>query len=374
MDIFSTDPVSLLIVDDDNHVVQRVSSCFPPPQYHCTAVESATAAMQLVRSSPFALILCGIRLADRDGMELLRQSLSRDRATAFLILGEHTDWALAVEAIRLGAYDWLPKSLRCDQLVDTVHRALERRQHDLEQEAFAALLQQTLQERTEHLQQALQQLEESHRSMLETLVVALDAREHETKLHSLRVQSSTSLLAEKCGYSRTLMRSLQQGALLHDIGKIAIPDAILLKPGKLTPEETQTMQQHPGFAYQILSRIPHLRQAATIALCHHERVDGNGYPLKLTGDAIPLAARIFAVADTLDAITAGRRYCPPRTLEEARQEILRCADTQFDRNVVDVFLSVRDEEWLDLHEEVALRYESLYQTISAPPALLPLPF
>jgi len=151
------------------------------------------------------------------------------------------------------------------------------------------------------------------------------------------------------------MPELAYGALLHDIGKIVIPDAILLKPGALEPEEVRAMQQHTTRGYQILMRIPHLRQAAMIALCHHERVDGKGYPLGLHGEEIPIEARIFAVADTLDVILSGRPYSPPRTMSEAREELVRCAGTQFDKDVVEAFLEVEEEEWTRIQDTVASR-------------------
>jgi putative nucleotidyltransferase with HDIG domain len=206
------------------------------------------------------------------------------------------------------------------------------------------------------------------------LVAALDAREHETHLHSLRVECFTLLLAEKCGYSSALMRELRQGALLHDIGKIAVPDSILLKPGALTSEEFHVMRQHTVYGHEILARIPHLRRAAMVALCHHERADGGGYPQGLSGDAIPLEARIFAVADTLDVITAGRPYRAPRSLAEARVEILQNAGTQFDADVVDVFLGIGDEVWRALQEQVAQRHQGSTQPLFRTPNALPHPF
>jgi len=145
-------------------------------------------------------------------------------------------------------------------------------------------------------------------------------------------------------------------------GKIAVeacqrqmPDAILLNPGALEPEEMRAMQQHTTRGYQILTRIPHLRQSALIALCHHERIDGKGYPLGLRGEEIPIEARIFAVADTLDVILSGRPYCPPRSMATARKELVRCAGTQFDADVVAAFLEIPAEEWVRLQEAVARR-------------------
>jgi putative nucleotidyltransferase with HDIG domain len=278
--------------------------------------------------------------------------------TAFLVMGTPAEWGLAIEALRVGADDFLEKPFERRSWTRRIAQALKRRKQTADRETFHSSLEQALQERTDHLHKALEEVEESQRRTLETLVAALDAREHETHLHSMRVEAFTLLLAEKCGYSSALMRELRQGSLLHDIGKIVVPDSILLKPAPLTPDESRIMQQHTVYGHEILSRIPHLQRAAMVALCHHERVDGNGYPQGLRGEAIPLEARIFAVADTLDVITAGRPYRARRSLAEARVEILQNAGTQFDRDIVDVFLGIGEEVWHALREQVSQRYPS----------------
>lgn len=359
----STNAISLVVADPDRRTTEAIQSCFRSPAYECIPVSKGYAVFDLLRGETFPVVLCALQLPDSDGIEVLRQSLRINPRAAFLMMGTPADWGLAIDALRLGAYDFLEKPFRRHAWIRSISRALEERQRRTDLETFHSLLEQTLQERTEHLHNALEEVEESHRRTLETLVVALDAREHETHLHSLRVEAFTLLLAEKCGYSSGLMRELRQGALLHDIGKIVVPDSILLKPRPLTSDEFRIMQQHTVYGYEILSRIPHLQRAAMVALCHHERADGAGYPQGLRGEAIPLEARIFAVADTLDVITAGRPYRPARSLAEARVEILRHAGTQFDRDVVDVFLSTGEEVWQNVREQVAQQYPSASQPL-----------
>ena len=368
----SAKAISLVVADPDRSTAEAIQSSFCAPAYQCVPVSKGCAVFDLLREEPFPLVLCALQLPDSDGIEVLRQSLRINPEAAFLVMGTPADWGLAIEALRLGAYDFLEKPFRQHSWSRTIARALDQRQRKADQETFHSLLEQTLQERTEHLHNALEEVEESQRRTLETLVAALDAREHETHLHSLRVEAFTLLLAEKCGYSSGLMRELRQGALLHDIGKIVVSDSILLKPGPLTPEEFRTMQQHTVYGYEILSRIPHLQRAAMVALCHHERADGAGYPQGLRGEAIPLEARIFAVADTLDVITAGRPYRAARSLAEARVEILRNAGTQFDRDVVDVFLSTGEEVWQNVREQVAQGYPSASQPRFGVPLFQPL--
>jgi len=351
-------PTSLLIADSDSTTVEAIQSCYAAPDYLCHTVQKGYDVCDLLREEPVSLVVCALHLPDSDGIEVLRQSLQISPQTAFLVMGTPADWGLAIEALRVGADDFLEKPFQRHSWTRRIDQALKRRKQSADRDTFHSMLEQTLQERTEHLHKALEEVEESQRRTLETLVVALDAREHETHLHSLRVEAFTVLLAEKCGYSSALMRELRQGSLLHDIGKIVVPDSILLKPSPLTADECRIMQQHTVFGHEILSRISHLQRAAMVALCHHERVDGTGYPQGLRGEAIPLEARIFAVADTLDVITAGRPYRAPRSLAEARVEILRNAGAQFDRDIVDVFLGIGEEVWRVLRERVTQRYPS----------------
>jgi HD-GYP domain-containing protein (c-di-GMP phosphodiesterase class II) len=263
-------------------------------------------------------------------------------------------------------------SLRREDIPASVTRAIERHRQRPEPALPSALLEQTPHERPGRPCQALEQVEESRRSALQSLVMVLDSRERMTHLHSLRVQAFTLALAERCGYGPgTRREELSYGALLHDIGKIVIPDSILLKSGPLTPEETQVMRQHPARGYQLLSRIPHLQPCALLALCHHERIDGKGYPLGLYGAEIPLEARIFAVADAVDVILSGRPYCAPRTLPEARCELIRCAGSQFDKDVVDVFMQIPDAKWDHLRHQVSSRIAEPELPL---PALSPVPF
>ena len=175
-------------------------------------------------------------------------------------------------------------------------------------------------------------------ALTEALAAALDAREHETGLHSKRVACHTMVMAKRFTDEAATLRQVYWGALLHDIGKIGVPDAILLKHGALTPEEWSSMQQHPEIGRRILAEVPHLKPAAEIVLCHEERFDGSGYPRGLAGEEIPLWARLFAVIDTLDAITSDRPYRKGRGFDDAAAEIMRMQGTQFDPIAVQAFV------------------------------------
>ncbi len=190
----------------------------------------------------------------------------------------------------------------------------------------------------------LSDLANANEETLLGLVSALDLREHNTRLHSQRVREYTELIASKFGVDEKKRREIGFGALLHDVGKIAVPDHILLKPGKLTDEEWLEMRKHPDAGYRIVKRIGFLKDAAEIVHSHHERYDGKGYPRGLKGEDIPFGARMFMVADVYDALTSERPYHPAISYEEAAKEILNHKGSQFDPAIVTTFLAISPEE------------------------------
>ena len=206
-------------------------------------------------------------------------------------------------------------------------------------------------ERTQQLSIALQDLEQSY-DTLEALGGALDAKDAETEGHCQRVTAFTITIAQKMGVDKGLLRQIARGAFLHDIGKMGVPDQILRKPGPLTTEEREVMRKHCEIGYSVLQRIPFLKEAAEIVLSHQECFDGSGYPRGLKGEEIPLGARIFAVADTLDAMISDRPYRKALPISAAREEIERFSGRQFDPQVVEVFLAQPERLWAELHEKI----------------------
>ena len=200
---------------------------------------------------------------------------------------------------------------------------------------------------------AREELERAYRLNLRALTTALEAREHGTAHHCERVARYTQILAERMGLDDGYIKDIVYGALLHDIGKIGIKDSILLKPGKLTPEEEEEIKRHPIIGAKILEGIDYFKKAIEVVLYHHERWDGKGYPFGLSDGKIPLSARIFAVADALDAMTTNRPYRRKISFEEAKDEIKRCSGTQFDPKVVEVFLSIPLKVWQDVQKRLA---------------------
>jgi putative nucleotidyltransferase with HDIG domain len=233
-----------------------------------------------------------------------------------------------------------------------VRRALENRRLKRENDAYRTNLEALVAERTLQWKTALSNLEKSYDITLEALGDALDAKDAETEGHSRRVTAYTIAIARKMGLSKEHISVIARGAFLHDIGKMAIPDAILRKPGKLTEEEMAILMEHCYLGYKIISRIPFLAEAAEIVYSHQERFDGLGYPRGLKGEEIPLGARIFALADTLDAMRSDRPYRKAQSIEAARKEIELWSGRQFDPDIVKVFLEMPDNIWEDLRADI----------------------
>jgi putative nucleotidyltransferase with HDIG domain len=237
--------------------------------------------------------------------------------------------------------------------MSTVHRALDHKQILDESHNYQQSLEQMVRARTEMLRHAMEDLEHSYDVTLEALGDALDLKDSETEGHSKRVTAYTIALARAMGIPPADIKVIARGAFLHDVGKMAIPDDILRKPGTLTSDEQDVMREHCTRGYHMLRKIPFLAGAAEIVFCHQEHFDGSGYPTGIRGHEIPVGARIFAVADTLDAITSDRPYRHARSFDAAREEILRCSGTQFDPSVVEVFLKIPNELWQELRSEIS---------------------
>ena len=278
----------------------------------------------------FDLMLTDIVMQDGNGIALLERIHAEQPHLPVVMVSAIHDISVAIDSMRRGAYDYLLKPFEREHLVATVQRALDHRQALQESHNYQQNLEQVVRARTEMLRQAMEDLEHSYDVTLEALGDALDLKDSETEGHSKRVTAYTIALARAMGISPMEIKVIARGAFLHDIGKMAIPDEILRKPGKLTPEEEEMMRDHCTRGYHILRKIPFLSEAAAIVHAHQEHFDGGGYPSRLRGDEIPIGARIFAVADALDAITSDRPYRKARSFDAAREEILRCSGTQFD--------------------------------------------
>jgi len=357
-------PDRILVVDDEEAIREIVSSMLTTVGYACKQAGSGMEALAVLTSGEdFELMLSDLMMADLDGIGLLERTKERYPDMPVVMVTAVHDISVALAAIRNGAYDYLLKPFEREQLLNTVSRALENRRLKVENRTYQTNLESLVEARTNQLQAAMANLEQSYDITLEALGDALDLKDAETEGHSKRVTAFTIAIARAMGIPREQIAVIARGAFLHDIGKMAIPDAILRKPDKLDPEEVALMREHAYRGYQMLRKIPFLLEASEIVYAHQERFDGTGYPRGLKGNDIPLGARIFSVADTLDAITSDRPYRPAQSLKAARAEIVRWSGRQFDPDVVRVFLEMPDQIWEDLRKDIdAQIYRVAYST------------
>jgi putative nucleotidyltransferase with HDIG domain len=343
----------ILVVDDEKPVRDVVCSMLQNASYHCEQAGSGAEALRILHDdSNFQLVLTDMMMPELDGaglLEIVRQQ--HEDLPVVMVTAVH-DISVSLAAIRNGAYDYLLKPFEREQLLAVVRRALEANRLRVQNRAYQANLETLVSQRTTELRETIAELERSYDVTLEALGDALDLKDAETEGHSKRVTAFTIQIARAMGLSLQSIQILARGAFLHDIGKMAIPDAILRKPHNLNEDEKVIMQEHSYLGYRILRKIPFLAESAEIVYAHQEHWDGTGYPRGLRGDEIPLGARIFAVADTLDAITSDRPYRAASSMQEARNEIARWAGRQFDPAVVSVFLSMPISLWERLHSEI----------------------
>jgi putative nucleotidyltransferase with HDIG domain len=346
------DKEKILVVDDEEAIREVVSTLLQAQGYHTIVCSNGRIALDAFRNDVFDLVLSDIVMPEMDGLKLLSELRMSDPDVPVIMVTAMHDISIALEAIRAGAYDYILKPFEKDQLHLSVRRALEHRRLVLENRTYQSDLEHLVAERTQQLSIALQDLEQSYDYTLEALGGALDAKDAETEGHCQRVTAFTITMARSMGVDKGLLRHIARGAFLHDIGKMGIPDSILTKPGPLTTEEREIMRRHCEIGFSMLERIPFLKEAAEIVLSHQECYDGSGYPRGLKGEQIPLGARIFAVADTLDAMISDRPYRKAMPISAAREEIQRYSGRQFDPRVVQVFMSQPDRVWLALHEKI----------------------
>ena len=328
-------PPTVLVVDDDRSVREVLCAVLREEGYVVRQASTAAAALESLRGGgDLPLVLSDVKMPGQDGLWLLGQILQRHPSAAVVMLTGYGDTEGAVECLRRGAADYLLKPPRVTELVRAIERAHSRRKLLLARSRYHEGLARRVREKTAELSHALDGVAQAYSSTLSALVHALDAREHETSDHSQRVARYTAAIATRMGIDGPELDEIGRGALLHDIGKIGVPDDVLRKPGALTDVEFDVIKQHPVLGARILRSVPFLARHIPIVELHHERPDGRGYPTGLRGDDIPLAARIVHVADAYDAMTSARAYRNARPGSDALRELWRCAGTEFHADIV----------------------------------------
>jgi putative nucleotidyltransferase with HDIG domain len=335
----------ILIVDDEEMIRELLASALLQEGYVCHLASNVDEAFGILSEHPVDLVISDIMMPGRSGVDLLRDIKKVDADIAVLMVTGLSDMNTALECIHLGADDYLSKPFSINRVFLTVKNLIEKRMFAIDKKNYQISLEFKVLEQTDQIRSTMNELHKAYDHTLTALVRALDAREKEVGSHSERVMNYASLMAAKLGIYESDLEQLAKGALLHDIGKIGISDNILLKPGALDEAEWVEMRRHPQVGYAILSEIEFLKGPSEIILTHHERFDGTGYPNGLKGKQIPIGSRIFALVDTLDAMTSHRPYRKALPFEAVINEVHAFRGRQFDPDIADLFLSISRSQW-----------------------------
>jgi response regulator RpfG family c-di-GMP phosphodiesterase len=337
---------NILIVDDDEKIRELISITLTREGYTCHMAASAEEALDIIDSTKLDLALLDIMLSGlSSGIDLLHDIKQFTPDTSVLMITASHDTETALSCIHLGAVDYITKPFNLALVRLAVKNTMDKRHLVQANTEYQADLEQKVREQTEVIRAVMGEMNLAYDDTLAALIRALDAREKEAGSHSGRVMAYTRLLAEAAGIDEGGRSILAMGALLHDIGKIGVSDNILLKPGRLDASEWRIMRQHPTVGFEILTSIRYFAGAAELVLSHHERYDGAGYPNGPSGEAIPISARLFALVDTLDAMTSDRPYRKALPFQAVQDEVANCSGRQFDPKLVEVFLAIPKGSW-----------------------------
>ena len=335
----------ILVVDDDPKIGTVLSRILSDAGYSVEAETQPSAVLEKVRARPghYDVVITDLTMPDTSGLSLLDQLQETDGLLMRIVLTGFATKENAVASLRHGAFEFIEKPIVPEELLAILDKALDHRRLRIENERYRMRLEDMVKQKSAELVDALDQLRHAHDFTLRALASLLDAREHGTGRHSGRVSELTLTLGQAMHLSTEHLDTLAQGALLHDIGKIAVPDAILLKPGPLTGDEWKIMRSHPEVGFNILRASSYLAGVAEVVYSHQEHFDGSGYPQGLKGDDICLGARIFAVIDAYDAMRSDRPYRKALSPYRAAEEIKHWSGKQFAPDVVEAFLTCQTD-------------------------------
>lgn len=311
----------ILVVDDEELIRRTVAKILRKADHEVVLAADGAEAIELAKQESFDMVISDVRMPGIDGVETIRRIKEIQPEIYAIIITGYASEETPVQALKVGVNDYIFKPFEIDTFLHSVHRNLVNLRLTREREALA------------------KRLREQMMAVIDTLATALEARDPYTHGHSFRVGEYSCWVAEDLGYDPLQLEILRHGGLLHDIGKIAVREEVLNKPGRLTEEEYEHIKIHPTVGYNILRAVPDLEAMLPIVLSHHERIDGNGYPQKMPGMDIPLDARITAIADTFDALTSDRPYRDGMPLEKAIAILESVRGSQLDAELVDIFVA-----------------------------------
>ena len=334
----------ILVIDDEREIVAFTSRYLTAKGYDVRSSTDPRESLELFATFCPDLCVLDFNMPGLTGGQLLEKFKALDPVVEVIFLTGETETALAIEMMKAGAIDYLLKPINLHYLCASVERALEHRRLVRANQEYQVHLEELVSQKTAALTEALKTLADVHLGTLHALSMALDFRDQSTSGHSRRVALWTKGIAQIIGISGEALAQLEQGALLHDIGKLKIPDNVLLKPGPLDTGEWRMMRRHAEYGREFLDGIEFLRPASELVYAHHEKFDGSGYPRGLKTESIPVGARCFAIVDAVDAMIFKRPYNRPVSFEMAAAEIQRCAGTHFDPEIVRVALDFLSDQ------------------------------
>lgn len=343
-----------LLIVEQNSEKRSLLKAFLSKKFVCDEADSIISAVSKIREKEYAVLLAPAVMSSSEGVDLIPFLNATTPRTVPILISYDEKRGNTVQAFRAGAFEVIQMPFTLKKVESVVDKAFAQHEYQMLKDKYQIHLEDLVAERTAELDRALEEIENSYRMTLKALVQALETRDFETHGHSERVVTFSLRLGYELGLDKSALRNLELGALLHDIGKIGVPDAILRKPAKLTDDEWTKMKLHPLHGEKILRGIPFLEGVAKIVSQHHEKWDGSGYPIGLRGEDIDLGARIFAVIDAFDSIVSDRVYRRGSSYEDAVAELTRCSGTQFDPLIVEAFKNIPKDDW-DVLRQRSLR-------------------
>ncbi|MEP7304828.1 MAG: HD domain-containing phosphohydrolase [Acidobacteriota bacterium] len=335
---------NILVVDNEPairaYLCDRLTQHAP---YRCIGARDAREAIELTQGNGVDVAVLALTTPEDAGMRLAGRLRQQVPDLPIILITGKRSFNAAVEAMRIGVFDYLQQPFEVSELIDAIDRAAEWRRAAVHARRHPAHLQEQVADRTTRLSETFSLHAVSSSADLQSLLEILNQRRPETLAHARRVATLSVPLAATLGVEGPALDAIEQGALLHELGKIAIPDAVIHKPGPLTAAELALMRSHAQIGYDVAITVPCLRLAAELILAANERYDGTGYPLGLRGDAIPIGARVIAVVDAFDALTAPGASGDPVSIDRANAELVRGAGSRFDPDVVFAWLRFLDQ-------------------------------
>jgi response regulator RpfG family c-di-GMP phosphodiesterase len=339
-----TEPPRILVLEDQGEIQSLVSAMLKIRGFSCDVASCLADAQERIAGSHYDILLVDVNLPDGSGLSLVEKA-QPDGPMVVVMTGSN-DIQTAIQAIRGGAIDFITKPFTVGHFLQRLDKAMEEWRSRKRLQYYAHTLETLVQLKSDELSRTSRQIDEVCDMTVLALGAALNLKDHETADHCARVSQNSVRMGALLSLSAFELKNLKWSAYLHDVGKIGIPEKILLKPGELTPEERRVVEKHPLMGYSMIRNIEFLKYATDVVLAHHERFDGSGYPYGLSGTRIPLHARIFAVIDTLDAMTADRPYRAALPFSAVLSEFEKKSGSQFDPEIVELFRGAPPSAWL----------------------------